>query len=108
MKLTKSKLKQIIKEELNKVLNEDGLDGDWSADSPMGRAEADRCGALKQALADAIRAHHAADADRHLGRGAPTSPVEEDNWHLAQRAALEKKLERLGCDYSDLPEPSEY
>ena len=97
MKLTKSKLKRIIKEELNKVLKEDG---DWSTDSPMGRAEADRCGPLKQKLADAIQAHRAADA----ARAAP----EEDNWHLAQRAALEKKLQGLGCDYSELPDPSEY
>jgi len=100
MKLTKSKLKRIIKEELNKVLNEDG---DWSADSPMGRAEADRCGALKQALADAIWEHRDAGWRREMGRGDPVSPVKEDNYHLAQRARLEEALEELGCDYSELP-----
>ena len=100
MKLTKSKLKRIIKEELNKVLNEDG---DWSADSPMGRAEADRCGALKQALADAIWEHRLDDQRRQMGRSGPVSPVEEEKYHLAQRARLEEALEELGCDYSELP-----
>ena len=103
MKLTKSKLKQIIKEELNKVLNEDG---DWSADSPMGRAEADRCGAKKQELADAIQAHRDADQRRQMGRGDPVGSVEEDNLWLAKRKKLKDELKELGCDYSELPDPS--
>lgn len=99
MKLTKTKLKQIIKEELNKVLNEDG---DWSADSPMGRAEAAHCGRLKQELADAIWFQRVADHDQHRGRGG----YREYRAATAERTKLEKKLQELGCDYSKLPEPS--
>jgi hypothetical protein len=87
MKLTKSKLKRIIKEELRKVLKEDG---DWAADSPMARASAEHCAAAKQKYAKTMQRWNATSADINDGNYAG-NPIEANNWYKKAIEKLEKK-----------------
>jgi hypothetical protein len=94
MKLTKSKLKQIIKEELNKVLKEDG---DWAADSPMAQAKAAHCGKALQKYADYDQL-----ADENFRRDYPD--IRAGRWYDEELEKLKAKYPN--CDFENLPEPT--